>query len=308
MVSQSQQKIIDIVPGSLGAPIAPLLQPDLRIVYSHRAQRLRALAVKHAMKDYLSFAADIVDAQYLLLQTQPLLPKEIAEPLLVDWHTAPLSKKAYSRSEYWRFTLDALLDIFAKLPQYSASPIGVTVAHLLSLDEQAKESAADQLLAGDTTGTGSEGAPFFWAALSLYWTQLARQHPLDPHETHGVERHVCPICGSEPVASVITMGPPEGLRYLHCNLCETQWHYVRAQCSNCENSGKLHYWSLDDRDAAVKTESCGDCHSHLKIIYQNKDFNVDPVADDLASLALDARMEEEGFDRSTINPFLFPGT
>ena len=31
------------------------------------------------------------------------------------------------------------------------------------------------------------------------------------------------------------------------------------------------------------------------------------VADDLASLVLDARMEQEGFARSSINPFLFPG-
>ncbi len=31
------------------------------------------------------------------------------------------------------------------------------------------------------------------------------------------------------------------------------------------------------------------------------------VADDLASLVLDARMEQEGYARSSINPFLFPG-
>ncbi|MGI3453790.1 formate dehydrogenase accessory protein FdhE, partial [Citrobacter arsenatis] len=41
--------------------------------------------------------------------------------------------------------------------------------------------------------------------------------------------------------------------------------------------------------------------------YQEKDPKVEAVADDLASLMLDAHMEQEGFARSSINPFLFPG-
>ncbi|PHM95510.1 formate dehydrogenase accessory protein FdhE, partial [Salmonella enterica subsp. enterica serovar Typhimurium] len=34
---------------------------------------------------------------------------------------------------------------------------------------------------------------------------------------------------------------------------------------------------------------------------------VEAVAEDLAALVLDARMEQEGFARSSINPFLFAG-
>lgn len=81
---------------------------------------------------------------------------------------------------------------------------------------------------------------------------------------------------------------------------------VRIKCTNCELTGKLNYWSLDSENAPVKAESCGDCGSYLKILYQEKDANVDAVADDLASLILDAKMEEEGFARSSINPLLFP--
>ena len=62
-----------------------------------------------------------------------------------------------------------------------------------------------------------------------------------------------------------------------------------------------------NEDAAVKAESCGDCGTYLKILYQEKDPKVEAVADDLASLILDAKMEQEGFARSSINPFLFPG-
>lgn len=72
-----------------------------------------------------------------------------------------------------------------------------------------------------------------------------------------------------------------------------------------EQSGKLHYWSLDDEQAAIKAESCDDCGTYLKILYQEKEPKVEAVADDLASLVLDARMEQEGYARSSINPFLF---
>lgn len=51
----------------------------------------------------------------------------------------------------------------------------------------------------------------------------------------------------------------------------------------------------------MKAESCGDCGTYLKILYQEKDPKVEAVADDLASLVLDARMEQEGFARSSIN-------
>jgi FdhE protein len=61
-----------------------------------------------------------------------------------------------------------------------------------------------------------------------------------------------------------------GLRYLHCNLCETEWHVVRVKCSNCEQSRDLHYWSLDNEQAAVKAESCGDCGTYLKICIRRR--------------------------------------
>ena len=68
---------------------------------------------------------------------------------------------------------------------------------------------------------------------------------------------------------------------------------------------RLHFVNhLSCREIA---ESCGDCGTYLKIMYQEKDPKVEAVADDLASLVLDARMEQEGFARSSINPFMFPG-
>ncbi len=166
---------------------------------------------------------------------------------------------------------------------------------------------ASALFASDFASVSSDKAPFIWAALSLYWAQMASLIPGKARAEYGEARQYCPVCGSMPVSSMVQIDTTQGLRYLHCNLCETEWHVVRVKCSNCEQSRDLHYWSLENEQAAVKAESCGDCGTYLKILYQEKDPKVEAVADDLASLVLDARMEQEGFARSSINPFLFPG-
>ena len=43
-------------------------------------------------------------------------------------------------------------------------------------------------------------------------------------------------------------------------------------------------WSLNEELALVRAETCGDCQSYLKIMFQEKDPNVEAVADDLASI------------------------
>ena len=40
-------------------------------------------------------------------------------------------------------------------------------------------------------------------------------------------------------------------------------------------------------------ETCGSCESYLKMMFQEKDPYVEPVADDLASIFLDIEMEEK---------------
>jgi FdhE protein len=57
----------------------------------------------------------------------------------------------------------------------------------------------------------------------------------------------------------------------------------------------------------VKAESCGDCGTYLKMVYQEKDPQVEPVADDLATLVLDAKMEDEGFRPQQHQSFPVPG-
>ncbi|MGQ0287202.1 formate dehydrogenase accessory protein FdhE [Pasteurellaceae bacterium 22721_9_1] len=275
-----------------------LLFANPKNLYQRRAKRLRELAQQHPFADYLNFAAQLVDAQLLILQENPL-PKQT----LSTAETLPLNIKTWQRDTKWREYLTALL---AEMKPHANEQILATIDWLEKASHDELEQLADKLLAQDYANVSSDKAIFIWAALSLYWLQLSQQisHNANMESNDGL--HHCPICASAPVASVVHFGSAQGLRYLHCSLCESEWNVVRAKCSNCDQSKELNYWSIDNQAAAVKTESCGDCHSYLKILYQEKDPQVEAVADDLASLFLDIEMEEKGFARSGLNPFIFP--
>ena len=58
----------------------------------------------------------------------------------------------------------------------------------------------------------------------------------------------------------------------------------------------------------TRAESCDECHTYLKIFAQEKLFDAEPFADDLASLPLDLMMNEAGYSRAHPHPFLWPAT
>ena len=59
------------------------------------------------------------------------------------------------------------------------------------------------------------------------------------------------------------------------------------------------------RESAVRAETCDHCHSYRKILYLEKDPSLEPVADDLGTLALDLLLAEEGYARASQNPLLW---
>ncbi|TQI78111.1 Tat proofreading chaperone FdhE [Serratia fonticola] len=285
--------------------IPPLLFANLKSLYTRRAERLRQLATDHPLGDYLNFAASIAQAQHNACHDNPL-ELDLSETLVQSAASGkpPLDVNVYPRSEHWH---KLLVSLIAELRPQAPEHVLAVLENLEKSSAHELELMARALLSGEFAKVGSDKAPFLWAALSLYWAQMASQIPGKARAEYGEHRQFCPVCGSMPVSSVVHIGTVNGLRYLHCNLCESEWHVVRVKCSNCEQTRDLNYWSLESEQAAVKAESCGDCGTYLKILYQEKDPQVEAVADDLASLILDAKMEDEGFARSSINPFLFPG-
>ena len=296
-LATSEKRTADMIP--------PLLFPRLKHLYNRRADRLRELATDNPLGDFLRFAALIAHAQEVVLYDHPL-EMDLTALIQKSSETGkpPLDIHVLPRDPHWQCLLTSLI---AELkPEMSGQALAV-IENLEKASTQELEEMATALFNADFAQVSSDKAPFIWAALSLYWAQMASLIPGRAKAEYGEQRQFCPVCGSMPVSSIVQIGGTSGLRYLHCNLCETEWHVVRIKCSNCEQTRDLNYWSLESEQSAIKAESCGDCGTYLKILYQEKDAKVEAVADDLASLVLDARMEQEGFARSSINPFLFPG-
>jgi FdhE protein len=176
---------------------------------------------------------------------------------------------------------------------------------LCTLPAPRLEAEADALLAPRADGLELANAPFLMATLQVYWVALASRlssADVPPIDVPGV----CPVCGTLPVASIVRSdGRSQGYRYLHCALCATEWHLVRITCSQCQANTHIAYHSIEGGSAAIRAESCDDCHSYRKILYQEMDPAVEPVADDLASLAIDLLMTEAGYHRGSGNPLLW---
>ncbi|MGM3175334.1 formate dehydrogenase accessory protein FdhE [Dickeya lacustris] len=297
-----QEQLADSAKPSTIGTIPAVLFANQKSLYRLRAERLRQLAENHPLDAYLRFAATVTEAQHKVWHDHPL-HQDLVPALAQNNGRPPLDITTFKRDPHWHVLLQALIE---ELKPSATGQVLSTLENLEKMSAQEWETLAQALLNQQFSEQINDKAPFVWAALSLYWAQMATQLPAAAKAETGEHRQFCPVCGSMPVSGVIQIGTSSGLRYLHCNLCESEWHMVRVKCSNCEQSGQLHYWSLDDEKAAIKAESCGDCGTYLKLLYQEKDHQVDAVADDLASLVLDVKMEEEGFARSSINPFLFP--
>lgn len=288
--------------GAMG-PIPSVLKPALGMLYARRAARLQHFAqVKHPMSDYLLFCARLVKAQSTLLVEQPLLPTRQGS---ISDLLPPLALSAdFSQGvEHWQPLLNGLIEIL--LPEASDS-VSAVLHRLRACSPEQLGEKAQWLQQSNFERVDSGDALFIWAVVSLYQAQRARQLVGQAIALPGGYRHSCPMCGGTPAGSVIHPGNAGGLRYLHCSQCECEWHLVRLTCSQCNDTGHLNYWSLDDKQAAIKAESCDSCQSYLKILYQERDMEAEIVADDLASLTLDAAMEDKNLGRSGINPLFFP--
>ncbi|NMP29417.1 formate dehydrogenase accessory protein FdhE [Rahnella sp. SAP-1] len=285
---------------SQNGPIPYVLRSAPLTRYTGRAARLRGLAANASMADYLLFSAALVEAQQAFCERFPL-PAALAEQAAAS---ASLKGTAWLDSEYWQQALDAILDQMLTTAPDHVRPAARALRDSTRADRQ---RWASELLNGQFQQVSATDSLFIWAAISLYWTQLAAATTVLPSADYGQSRQLCPLCGSPPVASVIHAREPRGLRYLHCSLCECQWHKVRSTCSVCPQDEKVEYWSIDKSNAVVKAESCDTCHSYLKALYAEQDSEVDAMADSLASLLLDMEMETRGYRCSGINPLLLPG-
>jgi FdhE protein len=271
--------------------IPRIRRPDPADVFAARARRLHQLSDHNKLRDYLQLMAALAERQHEALAR-------------FDVTDGPSEKQ-------WCRVLVQLCD---DLDARHDFPIGVRQVcdGLRRLPPEELERQADALLASLAAGCTSPAseidvaaAPFVMAALQVQWVHVASRLPVETAivvDTPGL----CPTCGNLPVASVVHADKrSQGYRYLHCALCATEWHMVRVTCSHCQSTQGITYQWIEGGSEAIRAECCDACRTYRKILYQEKDGQVEPVADDLASLALDMLLAEAGYHRGSGNPLLW---
>ncbi len=297
-------------PGELEPPrgeIPFLFLPRRDGLFAARSRRFQALAEKHSLGDYLRLMGRLAQAQQEALDAFPELPLPSSAYLeqCRQARLPPFGVLGWQRESAWRDGLQRILATMATETLPAAA--GEAIASLRRCGDDELETYATRLLHQDLAGVPAGAAPFVAGALQVYWTALASG--MEGKELPRLEQgNLCPVCGSPPVAAIIRSGGNEnGLRYLCCSLCSSQWHKARGICSNCDAVKGITYYGIEGGSELVTAESCDGCHTYLKIVKLDKDPEADPQTDDLAMLTLDLLLEQKGYGRNGFNPLFHPG-
>jgi FdhE protein len=283
-----------------------LVLPDPTARFVRTAFRLDGLSVGHPMARWLTFMARLARAQHAVAAIVGSVagPDRSEVEDAVAKEMPPLVANGHRRDSIWREGLALLLDGLDVEPV--PQPVRLEMAGLRDRGINGQEALADDLLRGLVDSADVVAAVFVVAALQVYFTRLAASLPVSSLRLLP-QRGLCPCCGCTPVCGVVTdTGPVRGARYLHCSLCGTAWNHVRAVCITCGQSRSVTLRAIEGDRGAARIETCDDCGTYAKMLYQAADVGVDAISDDLATLGLDVLASEEGWSRHAPNPFLLP--
>ncbi|WP_130617206.1 formate dehydrogenase accessory protein FdhE [Dyella amyloliquefaciens] len=287
--------------------VEPILLPNPGKRFAVTAQRLDKLADGHPMEAWLRFMSALSQAQHVAATTvAPAASLDaVSVTQAVEARLPPLAADGHPRDASWREGLAALLDHIDRTDLPAAAREAID--QLRRSDAAALEKLAEQFLRGGLSASDAAAAVYVAAALQVYFTGSAARLKADDLRLLE-ERGLCPCCGSPSVTGLITAtGTTPGTRFLYCSLCSTAWNHVRAVCITCGGTRRLSLQGIEGDPGLVKAETCGDCHTYDKLLYQVQDTQVDPYADDLASLGLDILVTEAGYARHAPNPLLLVG-
>ncbi|MCU0117813.1 formate dehydrogenase accessory protein FdhE [Pseudomonas sp. B2M1-30] len=297
------------IEAAAGSP--PFLHLPPHNLFSLRARRLEQLAEGHPLADYLRLIAGLCRTQQQVLDDPPLAdPIDLQRVEVCQQHgLPPFAADTLIREDSWQAYLEAFLQRYIA-PEQGAVAEAVTTLRVASPGQLRAWAVA--LVSGQYSLVPAALVPFLGAALQTAWSHWLLSVP-NLQLTPGNSLSQCPACGSPAMAGVIRhRGKHNGLRYLVCSLCACEWHVVRVKCVYCEQSKGLEYLSLeDDRHAAnqapLRAEVCPGCNTYLKLLYLESDADGEALSADLASLLLDMRLAQDGYQRLAPNLLLAPG-
>ena len=290
-----------VIGGVSKAPFAYVPVPS--VVFARRAERFRMLAKSGNLAPYLSFLAAICDAQgaILPLLAEPALPAPELIARARQYDMPPLDRGAFKSDATLRDTCRKLFDALASVPMPGAAQ--KAFAQVRTADDEALDAMIAHALANSIPEEAVAEHVFVAAALQVHFARLASR--LDAGALVPVGVGACPVCGGRPVASMIAgWHGAETARYASCMLCATLWNEVRVKCLVCSSTKGIGYQEIDGQGGTIKAETCDECGSYVKVLYQDKDVMLEPIADDVGSLGLDQLLRESPWRRAGLNPFL----
>ena len=258
------------------------------------------------MEGWLDFMAKLARAQHRVATTLPpgAAPDEAMVEQAVDARMPPLAADGHRRDPAWRDGLALLLDTRRRGAAVSGG--ARSWRNCAPAAPNSTEALADAFLRGaiDETDAGrASGSPRRCRSISPALRRASRRR-----------RCACSRSGALPLLRLDAVcgrgdgaGQNPGARYLYCSLCSTAWNYARAVCITCGGSRTLAIRGIEGDSGVVKAETCDECRTYAKMVYQAKDMQVDPYADDLATLGLDIMVAEAGWSRHAPNPLLLVG-
>ncbi len=173
----------------------------------------------------------------------------------------------------------------------------------------AVNAAARALLARDFASLAAQAGDFAIGVeeyifilvnwLKPYFAALAEKHGPGVSQEDWMESR-CPVCGFYSDMSKI-VGAKDGRRFLHCALCEFEWHFKRIACPVCgnEDAEKLAFFAVDG-EPAYRVDYCDECKGYIKTVllgkFQEPD-RCDLTVENILTTDIDAAAMEKGYAR-----------
>ncbi|MDO4641571.1 MAG: formate dehydrogenase accessory protein FdhE [Neisseria sp.] len=279
----------------------PFFLPPEANVFQERSVRFQELAAEDnsEWRHYLSLLAVLTAAQQKILDVGGIrMPsRPYANTLLPEASEGEVPPDFYT----------VLHKILQEVAGQISAEVESALQGLAALPQQQAEALAARVLKDEAQDDDAPYKIWIHAALQVIWTAWAQgltEDDVPPRE----ERSICPCCGTDAVASVVLQKSDlHNLRYLHCPMCNSRWHALRAKCTFCGDQSGISLQEIEAQSGVLngaRAESCDKCHAYRKMVMLTKQQYADPIADDLASLTLDILVGENGYRRGGGNPFL----
>lgn len=276
--------------------------PAPAALFARRARRFETLAARDPdLAHFLGALSRLCAAQNAILSdlrpVEPLGDRVLA--LATASGLPPLGNLAPDPDDALVRTFDALL---AALPRGDL-PESVRLAYdALAAAPDDRRALLAAALAGAVEEHRIAEHLAASAALQVHMARLAAT--LDAARLVRITDATCPACGGW-AGVVIDVGRGEAAeRFGACPVCASEWRVPRDRCFVCDGGSDLAVRRRDLRGGPVEARACRACGSWMKCLDRTRDPNVDPIADDVATVTLDMRMREAGYRRTGANPFL----